>query len=141
MILSGHDTTPLHIDELVEHWTILDEERELISGKRGATRLAFGILLKFHTQHGRFPRGRSELADEAIEHVAKQVKVHEFKTKGPAYRTTVQTTLRASYTNHYRRDLIALTYGLVSDERRRARARLVSVVNAMTPMPTSAAVV
>jgi Domain of unknown function (DUF4158) len=66
---------PLHIGELVEHWTILDEERELISGKRGATRLAFGILLKFHTQHGRFPRGRSELADEAIEHVAKQVKV------------------------------------------------------------------
>ncbi|MEU0568993.1 Tn3 family transposase [Nonomuraea sp. NPDC005983] len=38
--------------------------------------------------------------------------VHEFKTKGPAYRTTVQTTvqttLRASYTNHYRRGLIAL---------------------------------
>ncbi|NUP03671.1 MAG: Tn3 family transposase [Nonomuraea sp.] len=29
--------------------------------------------------------------------------VHEFKTRGPAYRTTVQTTLRASYTNHYRR--------------------------------------
>ncbi|GGL01798.1 hypothetical protein Sme01_46460 [Sphaerisporangium melleum] len=34
--------------------------------------------------------------------------VYEFKTKGPAYRTTVQTTLRASYTNHYRRGLIAL---------------------------------
>ncbi len=34
--------------------------------------------------------------------------VHEFKTKGPIYRTMVQTTLRASYTNHYRRGLIAL---------------------------------
>ncbi|MFI7455665.1 hypothetical protein ACIBQX_49985 [Nonomuraea sp. NPDC049714] len=34
--------------------------------------------------------------------------MHEFKTKGPAYCTTVQTTLRASYTNHYRRGLIAL---------------------------------
>lgn len=34
--------------------------------------------------------------------------VYEFKTKGPAYRTTVQTTLRASYTDHYRRGLIAL---------------------------------
>ncbi|MFB9681716.1 Tn3 family transposase [Streptosporangium vulgare] len=66
---------PLHIDELVEHWTILDEERDLIAGKRGATRLAFGILLKFYTQHGRFPRGRSELPDEVVEHVAKQVKV------------------------------------------------------------------
>jgi hypothetical protein len=66
---------PLHIDELVEHWTILDEERDLIAGKRGATRLAFGILLKFYTQHGRFPRGRYELPDEAVEYVAKQVKV------------------------------------------------------------------
>lgn len=34
--------------------------------------------------------------------------VHEFKTSGPMYRRTVQTTLKASYTNHYRRGLIAL---------------------------------
>jgi hypothetical protein len=34
--------------------------------------------------------------------------VHEFRTKGPVYRRTVRTTLRASYTNHYRRALIEL---------------------------------
>jgi hypothetical protein len=34
--------------------------------------------------------------------------VHEFKTKGPVYRRTVQTTLKASYSRHYRRGLIAL---------------------------------
>jgi hypothetical protein len=34
--------------------------------------------------------------------------VHEFKTKGPEYRQTVQTTLKASYTGHYRRGLIEL---------------------------------
>ncbi len=34
--------------------------------------------------------------------------VHEFKTKGPVYRRTVQTTLKASYSNHYRRGLIEL---------------------------------
>ena len=34
--------------------------------------------------------------------------VHEFKTRGPLYRRTVQTTLKASYTNHYRRGLIRL---------------------------------
>lgn len=28
--------------------------------------------------------------------------VYEFKTKGPVYRRTVQTTLKASYSNHYR---------------------------------------
>ena len=37
---------PMHIDDLVEHWTILDEERDLIAGKRDATRLGFTILLK-----------------------------------------------------------------------------------------------
>ena len=34
--------------------------------------------------------------------------VHEYKTSGPLYRRTVQTTLKASYTNHYRRGLIRL---------------------------------
>ncbi len=34
--------------------------------------------------------------------------VNEFKTSGPLYRRTVQTTLKASYTNHYRRGLIRL---------------------------------
>lgn len=32
--------------------------------------------------------------------------VHEYKTKGPVYRRTAQTTLKASCTNHYRRGLI-----------------------------------
>jgi hypothetical protein len=34
--------------------------------------------------------------------------VHKFRTKGPVYRRTAQTTLRASYTNHYRRWMIEL---------------------------------
>mgnify|MGYP000981002651 CR=1 FL=1 len=34
--------------------------------------------------------------------------VHEYRTKGPVYRRTVQTTLKASYTSHYRRGLIKL---------------------------------
>ncbi|WP_405576426.1 hypothetical protein [Streptomyces sp. NBC_01092] len=34
--------------------------------------------------------------------------VHECKTRGPVYRRTVQTTLKASYTNHCQRGLIKL---------------------------------
>jgi hypothetical protein len=37
--------------------------------------------------------------------------VHEFKTSGPVYRTTVQNTLRASYAKHSRKGLIALPGG------------------------------
>jgi len=35
------------LEELVEHWTVLDDEHGLIAGKRGATRLGFAVLLKF----------------------------------------------------------------------------------------------
>jgi len=66
---------PLHIDELIDGWTLLAEERELVAGKQAANRLAFALLLKFFTQHGRFPRGRSELPDEAVDFVARQVDV------------------------------------------------------------------
>lgn len=31
--------TPLDLDDLVEHWTLLKDEQGLVSGKRGATRL------------------------------------------------------------------------------------------------------
>jgi hypothetical protein len=63
------------LDKLVEHWTLPDDERELVAGKRGATKLGFALILKFYARHGRFPAGRPELPDEAVAFVAKQVKV------------------------------------------------------------------
>lgn len=62
----------MDLDELVQHWTLLDDERELAAGKRGPTRLGFALLLKFYAGAGRFPRGRSELAGDAVEFVARQ---------------------------------------------------------------------
>jgi TnpA family transposase len=63
------------MDELVEHWTVLDDELQLVAGKRGGTKLGFALLLKYYTRHGRFPRGRAEFVDEVVDHVARQVKV------------------------------------------------------------------
>lgn len=63
------------VDELIEFWTLLDEDRELLAGKRGATALGFALLLKHYSRHGRFPRGRSEVADEVIALVARQLGV------------------------------------------------------------------
>lgn len=54
---------------------MLVDEQELIAGKRGSTRLGFALLLKFYVRRGRFPRGRSELPDEAVAFVGKQVGV------------------------------------------------------------------
>ncbi|MFF3617493.1 Tn3 family transposase [Streptomyces sp. NPDC002580] len=63
------------MDELVEHWTVLEGELGLVAGKRGGTRLGFALLLKYYTRHGRFPRGRAEFPDEVVEFVARQMKV------------------------------------------------------------------
>ncbi|MEU4540418.1 hypothetical protein AB0G15_36820 [Streptosporangium sp. NPDC023825] len=35
---------PTDIDELVEHWTILDEERDLITGERGGPAKVAALL-------------------------------------------------------------------------------------------------
>ncbi|MFC5662296.1 hypothetical protein ACFP3U_04795 [Kitasatospora misakiensis] len=36
---------PVGMDELVEHWTVLDDEADLVAGKRGGTRVGFALLL------------------------------------------------------------------------------------------------
>lgn len=63
------------VDEMVEFWTLLDEDRVLLEGRRGATALGFALLLKHYSRCGRFPRGRAELPDRVVEFVARQVAV------------------------------------------------------------------
>ena len=65
----------MDLDELVDQWTLLKDERELVAGKRGPTRLGFALLLKFYARAGRFPLGRAELDDDAVAFVARQVGV------------------------------------------------------------------
>lgn len=62
-------------DELIGCWTLVGDEPALVEGKRGATRLGFSLLLRFYTECGRFPRGRSEIPDAAVDYVARQVGV------------------------------------------------------------------
>lgn len=54
-------------DELVEFWTLLDGDRGLLAGKRGATALGCALLLKYYSRHGRFPRGGADLPERATE--------------------------------------------------------------------------
>ena len=59
----------LDFDELVDHFTLVDEDLRLLRNKTGPMRLGFALLLKFVRWRGRFPRGRAELPDNAVEHV------------------------------------------------------------------------
>ena len=60
---------------MVEHWTLVGAERDLVVVKHPDTQLGFGLLLKFYGRFGRFPRGRSELHQDAVDFMAKQLGV------------------------------------------------------------------
>jgi hypothetical protein len=62
-------------DELIGNWTLVGDELEQLSGRRGATKLGFALLLRFYAVHGRFPAGRGEIPDQAVAHVARLVDV------------------------------------------------------------------
>ena len=57
-------------DELIGIWTLVGDELEQLSGRRGATKLGFALLLRFYAVHGRFPAGRGEIPDQVVAHVA-----------------------------------------------------------------------
>ena len=70
------EPTAFDVDELIEFWTLLDEDRALLAGKRGRyCALGFAVLLKHYSRHGQFPRGRSEVPDDVIVFVAGQLGV------------------------------------------------------------------
>ena len=59
--------------ELIEHWTIDTEERELILRKKGANRLGFALLLKFFQRSSRFPEKKNEIPKVVQAFVAEQL--------------------------------------------------------------------
>ncbi len=62
-------------EELVDSWTLLPNELELVGNKTGATRLGFAVLLKFFQLEARFPQAKNESPRLVVAYVAKQVSV------------------------------------------------------------------
>ncbi|CAM5561933.1 DUF4158 domain-containing protein (plasmid) [Streptomyces viridifaciens] len=65
----------LGLDQVVEHFTLVGDEVAWLRNKPGATRIGFGVQLKFLLWRGRFPKNRLELPPDAVDHVARQVGV------------------------------------------------------------------
>jgi hypothetical protein len=65
---------PLSLGELIEHWTLREDEAGLVAVKHGDTQLAFALLLRYYGRYGRFPRNRGELHPDAVEFMARAVK-------------------------------------------------------------------
>ncbi|MFB9462522.1 DUF4158 domain-containing protein [Streptomyces cinereospinus] len=62
-------------EDLIEVWTLLEDDMKRVRNKSGATRLGFALLLKFFEAEARFPESAQEVPTAAVEYVAQQVKV------------------------------------------------------------------
>jgi len=62
-------------EDLIACWTLVDNDWELFGNKTGATRLGFGLVLKFFELEARFPLPAGEVPKAAIDYTAEQVKV------------------------------------------------------------------
>ena len=69
-------------DELVESWTLIGVDWQLVGNKTGATRLGFAVLLKFFEVEARFPRSPEEVPAQAVVYLAEQVKVEPAGLRG-----------------------------------------------------------
>jgi uncharacterized protein DUF4158 len=66
------------LEDLIDCWTLDDEEARLLANKAGATRLGFALMLKFFEQEARFPR-REDIPRAAIGFVAGQAFLQQLK--------------------------------------------------------------
>lgn len=62
-------------EDLIEVWTLLEDDMKRVRNKSGATRLGFALLLKFFEVGARCPESAKEMPAAAVEYVAQQVKV------------------------------------------------------------------
>ena len=62
-------------EELIEHWTLLPHELDLLTKKTAPNRLAIALLLKYFQYEGRFPLSKAEIPSNAIRYVAELLKV------------------------------------------------------------------
>ena len=57
------------IDELIDVWTLLPAERDLLGNKTGPTRLGFAVMLKAFQHEGKFPYNSHEVPEAVVEYV------------------------------------------------------------------------
>ncbi|MGW1159261.1 DUF4158 domain-containing protein [Streptomyces sp. NPDC002513] len=62
-------------EDLIEVWTLLEDDMGRLRNKSGANRLGFAMLLKFFELEGRFPQFVEEFPQAAVDYVADVVKV------------------------------------------------------------------
>jgi hypothetical protein len=62
-------------EELVECWTLLPNELELLVHKKPQNRLIFALLLKFFELEARFPESDHEIPSVVVKYITQQLKI------------------------------------------------------------------
>lgn len=62
-------------EELIEHWTLIPTELDLLTKKTATNRLGIALLLKYFQYEGRFPTSKAEVPSEVVRYVAQLLKV------------------------------------------------------------------
>ena len=62
-------------EELIEHWTLIPTELDLLTKKTATNRLGIALLLKYFQYEGRFPTSKAEIPNEVVRYVAQLLKV------------------------------------------------------------------
>ena len=62
-------------EELIEHWTLIPTELDLLTKKTATNRLGIALLLKYFQYEGRFPTAKAEVPREVARYVAQLLSV------------------------------------------------------------------
>ena len=63
------------IEELIEHFTLIEDDLEFLANKTGPTRLGCALLLKCFQYEGRFPPAKHDIPRSVVGYVAHQLKL------------------------------------------------------------------
>ena|SRR2546428_10721986 len=63
------------IEELIEHFTLVEDDLKILANKTGATRLGCALLLKCFQLEGRFPSAKYEIPRSVVDYIAHQLKL------------------------------------------------------------------
>lgn len=62
-------------EELIENWTLIPSELELVNQKREANKIGFAVFLKYFQLMAHFPDYPSEIPEQVIAYISNQLNI------------------------------------------------------------------
>ncbi len=91
-------------EELIESWTLIPQELELVRNKIGGNKIGFALLLKYFQLMARFPEPSEEIPELIISYIANQLDISansysDYNWQGRSFNVLEQEPKNASIKN------------------------------------------